>query len=67
MGPEFGPDHGKKAVVVRTLYGLKCIGASFNRHLAYGMRTLGYKMCKADPDLWYKPVVMLDDSFRQEH
>ena len=27
------------------------------------MRTLGYSSCKADSDLWYKPVTHLDDGF----
>ena len=29
LGPEFGPDDGKSAVVFRALYGLKSAGASF--------------------------------------
>ena len=28
------------------------------------MRNLGYTLCKADPDLWYKPEVRPDDGFR---
>jgi Reverse transcriptase (RNA-dependent DNA polymerase) len=29
LGPEFGADAGKKAIIVRALYGLKSAGASF--------------------------------------
>ncbi len=29
LGPEWGPDQGKRAILVRTLYGLKSVGASF--------------------------------------
>ena len=35
LGSEFGPDlAGKKALVIRTLYGLNSAGASFRNHLA---------------------------------
>ena len=60
LGPEFGPDKGRKALVVRALYGLKSAGASFRNHLAECMRTLGYFPCKADPDLWMKACVTTD-------
>ena len=33
-GPEFGINAGKKAIIVRALYGLKSAGASFRNHLA---------------------------------
>ena len=33
LGPEFGPDQGRLAVIVRALYGLKSAGASFGRHI----------------------------------
>lgn len=63
LGPEFGPDKGKKAIIVRALYGLKSAGSSFGRHIADCMRTLGYVPCKADPDLWMKPMVRPEDGF----
>jgi len=56
LGPEFGPDAGKKAIAIRALYGLKSAGAAFRNHMADCMATLGYKPCKADPDLWMKPA-----------
>ena len=64
LGPEFGPEQGKKAFVVRALYGLKSAGAAFRNHLADCMRTCGYEPCKADPDLWMKPEVRPEDGFK---
>jgi len=63
VGTEFGPNAGKRAIIVRALYGLKSAGSSFRNHLADCMDTLGYKSCLADPDLWYKPMVRPDDGF----
>jgi hypothetical protein len=63
LGPEFGEEQGKKALIVRALYGLKSAGASFSRHLADCMRNLGYTPCKADRDLWYKAVTRPDDGY----
>lgn len=57
LGPEFGKDAGKMAVVVRALYGLKSAGAAFRAHLGDCMKGLGYRPCLADPDLWMKPMV----------
>ena len=54
LGPEWGEDQGKKAIVVRALYGLKSSGAAFREHLGRFMSDMGYKPCKADPDLWMK-------------
>ena len=64
LGPEFGPDAGKRALIVRALYGLKSAGASFNRHLSDCMRHIGYEPCRADPDLWFKAVIRPDDGFK---
>eukprot|EP00970_Alexandrium_tamarense_P003116 scaffold471_cov109-Alexandrium_tamarense.AAC.4 len=33
LGAEFGEDAGKKAIIIRALYGLKSTGASFRNHL----------------------------------
>ena len=33
LGPEFGADAGKNALIVRALYGLKSSGAAFRKHL----------------------------------
>jgi len=62
LGPEFGQDAGKKSIIVRALYGLKSTGAAFRAHLASSMRTMGYKSCKADPDLWLKEETRPSDN-----
>ena len=64
LGPEFGLDYGKKAIIVRALYGLKSAGGSFSRHIGDCMRNMGYEPCKADPDLWYKPMIRPEDGFK---
>ncbi|KAI2495421.1 hypothetical protein MHU86_19096 [Fragilaria crotonensis] len=64
LGPEFGQDAGKRAIIVRALYGLKSAGASFRNHLADCMRHLGWEPCKADHDLWIKPEVRKEDNYR---
>jgi hypothetical protein len=63
-GPEFGPDQGKKALIVRALYGLKGSGASYRNHISDCMRHLQYEPCKADPDLWMKPMTRPEDGFQ---
>ena len=60
LGPEFGADQGKRAIIVRALYGLGSSGMSFTAHLASCMKHMGYKPCKADPDLWLKEDVHPD-------
>ncbi len=54
LGPEFGANAGKRAIVVWSLYGLKSAGASFWNHLADCMQHLGWESCIADQDLWMK-------------
>ena len=55
LGDEWGPElAGKKALIVRAIYGLKSSGAAFRAHLADCMQHLGYKPCMADQDLWMK-------------
>ena len=64
LGPEFGDEAGKTAIIVRSLYGLKSAGASFRNHLADCMRHLGWKPCLADQDLWMKAEIRPDDEFK---
>ncbi|KAI2491971.1 Reverse transcriptase (RNA-dependent DNA polymerase) [Fragilaria crotonensis] len=64
LGPEFGRDAGKMAIIVRALYGLKSAGASFRNHLADCMRHLGWSSCIADPDVWMKPEIPGDDGYK---
>ena len=62
-GLEFGKDAGKKALVVRSLYGLRTAGASYRNHMADCMRTMGYRPCLADPNVWMKPMTQKPDQF----
>ncbi|KAI2500399.1 Reverse transcriptase (RNA-dependent DNA polymerase) [Fragilaria crotonensis] len=64
LGPEFGSDAGKRALIVRALYGLKSAGASFRNHLADCMRHLRWSSCIADPDVWLKPEVRPEDGHK---
>ena len=63
LDPEFRDNVGKKAIIVRALYGLKSAGAIFDNHIADCMRLLGYEPCRAYPDLWFKAQVCLYDRF----
>jgi hypothetical protein len=42
LGPEFGINAGKSAIIVRILYGLKSAGAAFCTHLASFRHQMGY-------------------------
>ena len=42
MGPEFGKDAGKTALIVRVLCGLKSAQAVFRSQLARCIESLGY-------------------------
>jgi hypothetical protein len=61
LGPEFGDDDVKRALIVRAMYGLKSAGASFRNHLAECMKHLGWHPCRADRDLWMKAKTHPDD------
>ena len=52
LGPESGLEAGKKAFVVRTLYGLKRASALFRNHLADCMQHMGFVPCLDNSDLW---------------
>jgi hypothetical protein len=64
LGPEFGDDAGKRALVVRALYGLKSVGAAFRNRLVSCMDHLGWKLCLADQDLWMKEETRPDDGVK---
>jgi hypothetical protein len=61
LGPEFGGDAGKRALIVRALYGLKSAGAAFRNHIDECMPHLGWKPCRADRDLWIKAETRPND------
>ena len=70
-GPEFGPLAGHTLIVVKALYGLRTSGSRFHAKLCDTMRTLGFRPCLADPDVWLRDagrcyeyvVVYVDDLF----
>jgi hypothetical protein len=64
LGPDFVEDTGKRALVVRALYGLKSAGAAFRNHLASCMDHLGWKTCLADRYLWMKEETSPDDGVK---
>jgi hypothetical protein len=64
LGPEFGDDAGKQALIVRALYGLQSSGAAFRNHLASCMEHLKWKPCIADRDLWMKEEIHSDDGIK---
>ena len=49
LGPEFGMDDGKPAVVVTALYGIKSAGTIFWNHLDDCTKHMEYIPCPADP------------------
>jgi len=61
-GPEFGPKlQGRYAIIVRALYGLKSLGASWRAFLARVLEEdLNFTMCRADNDVWFKPAKKAD-------
>ena len=60
-GPEFGPLEGKRARVVRALYGLKSSGAAWRSHLAQVLyNELDFCPSRADNDVWFRPAQKAD-------
>ena len=54
-GPEFGIENeGKRAVIVRALYGGKSSGSDFWHHLRSCMDHLDFELSKADTDVWMR-------------
>ena len=61
--PEFGLENvGKKAIIVRALYGGKSAGADYWRHVRAAMEEMGFQSCNADPDVWMRPGTKSDDT-----
>ena len=57
LGKEFGTYQGKKAIILRAIYGLNSSGAAFHAHLSDCMRSMGYTSCRGDNELWIKPEI----------
>jgi hypothetical protein len=60
--PEFGDDSGKRALIVRALYGLKSTSAAFRNHLTECMKHLVWNPCHSDQDLWTRAETWPDYS-----
>ena len=60
-GVEFGLENvGKRAKIVRALYGGKSSGRDFRNHLRSCMTHLKFSSCKADPDVWMREATKDD-------
>ncbi len=57
-----GADAGRRAIIVRALYGLKSSGAAYRNHLASYLRELNFISCLADPDVWMRTSRRQDGS-----
>ena len=67
-GPEFGLENmGKRAKIIRALYGGKTAGRDFRNHLRSCMKHLGFVSCKADPDVWIRAAKKDDGSEYYEY
>ena len=56
-GPEFGEYEGRWAIIVRALYGLGSSAHSWRKAISSVIESLGYRMCRADNDVWMRPGV----------
>ena len=55
LGPEFGDDMGKIAIIRKALYGIRSAGFAWRAHCAEIMRTsLEFVQCRADQDVWMR-------------
>jgi len=60
-GIEFGLENvGKRALIIRALYGGKRAGADYWRHVRSAMEEMNFETCKADPDVWFRSSVKED-------
>ena len=58
LGPEFGDNAGKVAVIKKALYGLRSAGFAWRSYCEEIMRTsLEFHPCRADQDVWMRKAV----------
>lgn len=58
LGPEFGDDMGKLAIIKKALYGLRSAGFAWRSYCAEVMRTsLEFTPCRADQDVWMRKAI----------
>jgi hypothetical protein len=53
-GDAFGEDKGKMALIVRALYGLKSLGASWCAHIAHTLSDMRFVPSRGDQDVWMR-------------
>ena len=64
LGPEFRTDEGKMLIIVKSLYGLKSSGASFQNHFSGCIQFMIYMPCLADPYIWMRPMKISINDFK---
>jgi hypothetical protein len=64
LGPEFGEDTGKRALIVRAMYGFKSADSAFRNHMTSCMDHSGWKPCLSDQDLSMKEETLPDDGVK---
>ena len=47
-------------MIVLALYGGKSANADYWRHVRHAMTKLGFQLCKADPNVWFRPSIKSD-------
>ena len=53
-GPEFKELEGHVLVIHKALYGLRSSGLRWHQRFAQVLKELGFKPCKAEPDVWMR-------------
>ena len=66
-GKEFGPDAGRRALIVRALYGMATSGARYRAHCAQVLRDMRFVPCQADQDVWMRPAIKSDGTKYYEY
>ena len=67
-GAEFGIENiGKRALIVRALYGGKTSGRDFRNALRSCMSHINFKSCLADPDVWMRKAIKSDGTEYYEY
>jgi hypothetical protein len=54
LGPEFGDNEGKIAIITRALYGSKSAALSWRLAISGVIQNLDFQMCQADNDVWMR-------------
>jgi hypothetical protein len=55
-GHAFGKLEGHLLIIVKALYGQRTSGASWHESFSDTLRDMGFKPCKADPDVWMRDL-----------